>query len=228
MFGSNQSSLTEESMRTYVVVSAMLGMMLATQADTSWREPGKETVNEKVARLIKQLGDNEFDKRETASKELEAVGVPALEALQKAEKCSNDPEIRRRAVLLVQEIVAEWQGTWEVVAHHADGTLTARNPPYTSRWSFEGLAVIGQTDIDDRVTQSGKLKIIEASEHCYKVNYEITDGDGKGETLVGIADFKEGQLRFSFRRATSGKGRPDAFVTKAGDKGMVYVFQRRK
>jgi hypothetical protein len=216
-------------MRAYWVVGALLGMILAIQAGTSRGDPGKETGTEKVVRLIKQLGDDEFDKREAASKELKAVGVPALEALQKAEESSDDIEIRQRAKQLIRAITAEWQGTWECVADHYDGKLTVRNPPYTSRWSFEGFDVIGQTSGDFvTVTQRGTLKIVESGEKYFKVNIEYTEGEGKGETLVGIADFREGQLRFSFRRASSGAGRPDEFVTKTGDKVMVYVFQKPK
>jgi RNA polymerase sigma factor (sigma-70 family) len=63
---------------------------------------------QRVAALIRQLGDDAFAKREAASKELEAIGVPALAALKKA-RASDDPEIRRRATLLHQKIAAALQ-----------------------------------------------------------------------------------------------------------------------
>jgi hypothetical protein len=37
-----------------------------------------------IALLVKQLGDDDFDKREAASKRLAEIGAPALAALQKA------------------------------------------------------------------------------------------------------------------------------------------------
>ena len=50
-----------------------------------------------IARLVKQLGDDDFDKREAATSRLKEIGEPALDALHKAET-SNDAEVRRRAV----------------------------------------------------------------------------------------------------------------------------------
>jgi hypothetical protein len=56
-----------------------------------------------VERLVKQLGSVRFEEREAASRALEKVGYPALDALRKAAK-SEDRETRRRAGLLVQQI----------------------------------------------------------------------------------------------------------------------------
>jgi HEAT repeat protein len=50
-----------------------------------------------VARLIEQLGDETFDKREAAQKELVAIGAVALPALRKASAGARDLEIRHRA-----------------------------------------------------------------------------------------------------------------------------------
>src|SRR4051794_21832606 len=55
-----------------------------------------------VERLVKQLGHDDFDKREEATMRLKEIGEPALVALVKA-KSSDDAEVRRRAeeILLV-------------------------------------------------------------------------------------------------------------------------------
>ena len=58
---------------------------------------------ERIGKLIKQLGSAEFAEREKASKELDAIGTPALEPLQKALK-SDDAEVRLRAEDLVKKI----------------------------------------------------------------------------------------------------------------------------
>jgi HEAT repeat protein len=50
-----------------------------------------------IDELIKQLGDRRFAQREAASKRLEEIGEPALEALRKAAATQPDPEIYRRA-----------------------------------------------------------------------------------------------------------------------------------
>src|SRR5438046_669112 len=62
-----------------------------------------------IARLVKQLGDDDFDKREAASKELEASGEPARAALQKAAASNADVEIQRRASELIQMLNAKLQ-----------------------------------------------------------------------------------------------------------------------
>jgi hypothetical protein len=48
-----------------------------------------------VGRLIGQLGDDDFDRREAATARLKTAGEPALDALHKA-TASDDPEARRR------------------------------------------------------------------------------------------------------------------------------------
>jgi hypothetical protein len=57
----------------------------------------------RFADLIKQLGDDQFEKREEASRELTKRGTPVLQMLRKA---VNDPdrEIARRASVCIEEI----------------------------------------------------------------------------------------------------------------------------
>lgn len=56
-----------------------------------------------IDRLIKQLGDEKFARREAACKALEQIGPAALDPLRRA--CGNeDPEVQRRAKELVRAI----------------------------------------------------------------------------------------------------------------------------
>ncbi|MBV9125504.1 MAG: hypothetical protein JO112_19320 [Planctomycetes bacterium] len=81
-----------------------LGIGLGLGATATVPSPAAEKVQaEHIAQLIEQLGSHRFTAREQASKELEKVGAPALEAVQKATH-SPDDEIRRRAEELVQKI----------------------------------------------------------------------------------------------------------------------------
>jgi uncharacterized protein (TIGR03067 family) len=72
-----------------------------------------------IQRLIQQLGSESFQDRETASRNLAAIGEPARFALRKAMH-DIDPEVRRRAVELVDGLtaqdrvheVAALQGVW--------------------------------------------------------------------------------------------------------------------
>ncbi len=66
---------------------------------------GKVTPDGKdIERLVKQLGSDEFKEREAASSALNKVGKPALNALQKAAKGSDDLEVRSRAARLILAI----------------------------------------------------------------------------------------------------------------------------
>jgi hypothetical protein len=56
-----------------------------------------------VTRLIGQLGSERYADREQAVRDLDGVGVPALDALRKAAQ-GNDPEVRRRAADLVRKL----------------------------------------------------------------------------------------------------------------------------
>lgn len=57
----------------------------------------------RIAELIGQLGSDTFADREKATKELEAIGAPALDALRKAAR-DDEPERRKRAEGLVKKI----------------------------------------------------------------------------------------------------------------------------
>ncbi len=82
-------------MRTPLAVVALVLLAAPAPADPT---------PEKVAKLIEQLGSPDFQTREAASKELEAVGGPALSALKKAAESSDDAEAARRAAELAAKI----------------------------------------------------------------------------------------------------------------------------
>ncbi|HEX5273294.1 MAG TPA: hypothetical protein VFW33_22510, partial [Gemmataceae bacterium] len=58
-----------------------------------------------VEKLIRDLGDDDFEVRESASRRLALIGEPALPLIEKAHK-SGDAEVRRRTEDLKAEIVA--------------------------------------------------------------------------------------------------------------------------
>jgi hypothetical protein len=63
-------------------------------------EPAKEPDPAAIAKLVKQLGSSNFSEREKATKDLEAIGFPALDALRTAAK-NKDAEVAQRAARLV-------------------------------------------------------------------------------------------------------------------------------
>jgi WD40 repeat protein len=90
-------------MRADAFVGVVVVVILTAEAGSLSADPGKENETERIARLIKELGDDVFAKRQAASRELDAIGEPALPALQQA-LASDDPEVRRRAEILVAAI----------------------------------------------------------------------------------------------------------------------------
>jgi HEAT repeat protein len=88
-----------------VGLSVLVGVAAADESPNATR----------IEQLIKQLGSPEFEEREAANKALEAIGPPALDALDAA--VSNaDPEIRRRVFALLDSIETRHYGrpvTWD-------------------------------------------------------------------------------------------------------------------
>ena len=60
----------------------------------------------KIESLIKELGDEDFDKREAATAGLKEIGAPALDAIRKAAKSDND-EVKNRADGIISGLAAE-------------------------------------------------------------------------------------------------------------------------
>jgi hypothetical protein len=114
-------------MRGSLFVCVTWGLILTTEHGIGQGGSGKEADKEKTARLIKQLGDDEFVKREAASKELESIGLPAMGALRKAAASAEDPEIRQRSKQLVEAIASR-----------------LRKTSITGRWTGYGVNSLGQ------------------------------------------------------------------------------------
>jgi len=99
-------------MRHGTFVCAALALILTAVAGNLKGDSGKHAASDKIDRLIKQLGDDHFAKREAASKELDALGEPALAALRKAATSSADLEIQRRAKQAVRATPASARRNW--------------------------------------------------------------------------------------------------------------------
>jgi WD40 repeat protein len=70
----------------------------------------KKASSEEILRLVRQLGDENFAKRTQARKQLEAIGEPAIGALQKAAESAGDPEIRTAAKAIVEAFEQKTSG----------------------------------------------------------------------------------------------------------------------
>jgi len=95
-------------MRACLFLGGVVGILLIAQAATLGADSGKKKEAEKIARLIEQLGNDDFEKREAASKELDSIGESAISALRKVVASSPDAEIRRRAETIIGAIRAHF------------------------------------------------------------------------------------------------------------------------
>ncbi len=82
--------------RTFRWLLALACPVLLWQA-VAGGEDAKTAPPAEIERLIKQLGSDQFDQREAASRALEAIGEPGREALLKAVGRGEDAEVQRRA-----------------------------------------------------------------------------------------------------------------------------------
>jgi WD40 repeat protein len=104
-------------------LSALLGALVLAEG----RRPavGEGPPAGEIARLIGQLGSNDYSRRDAASRRLEALGPEALPLLRQAAR-SDDAEVRRRAQALIAAIeprycLAGHEGAVWAVAVSPDG-----------------------------------------------------------------------------------------------------------
>jgi uncharacterized protein (TIGR03067 family) len=209
-------AFAERSMRVCALLCVALGLTLATGVGIPRADPGKEAEAERVAGLIRQLGHAEFAKREAASKELEAIGAPALDALRKA-AAGDHPEVRRRAERILQAVtgrlraaaarkeLARWQGDWS----GAEG---------------QKLAIKGDQWVSSTPTfgpVSGTLKGIEVREQMTLVDLVVEAGPTKGQTCKVILRLDGDTLHYCGTYAAT---RPTEFKT-AGN--SLYLAWKR-
>src|SRR5262245_51034914 len=90
-------------MRTGTLWCVTVGLALGVVAAVA--DPHKDAAPDRIAALVRQLGDKEYAKREAATKELETIGEPARDAL-KAAATGSDAEVRQRAQKVLDSLDA--------------------------------------------------------------------------------------------------------------------------
>ena len=90
-----------------------------------------------IDRLLKQLGSNDFRQREAASRALEAIGEPALEALRRAATKNADIEIRHRAEGVVEAMGPKLRGELRCFNGHTDYVTGVAFSP-DGNWALSG------------------------------------------------------------------------------------------
>jgi WD40 repeat protein len=83
-----------------------LAVVVLTLPGAACRGAEEPVTAAEIDRLVRQLGDDDFDKREAASKALTAIGKPALRAVLRA-RTHPDVEVRRRAEQIFEALAAK-------------------------------------------------------------------------------------------------------------------------
>jgi formylglycine-generating enzyme required for sulfatase activity len=90
---------------------------------------------ERIGELIAQLGADDFEKREAAQAELIKIGKPALEAVEKTRKETEDPEVLSRATAISDQIqnsiftlIGKNEQGYEEYRHEMTGMVFAKVP----------------------------------------------------------------------------------------------------
>jgi uncharacterized protein (TIGR03067 family) len=210
-------------MRARLFIGVVIAFILATQTQSLRGDPDEPLDAERIARLIKQLGDDDFDKREAASKALDAIGELALAALRIAQS-SDDAEVHRRAEAIIQAIqrritnreLEKLQGTWRLITDERDG-IRSRSDTHVvtfkgNRWSLR---------ISGELFQAGTVERIEVEGRFNAIDLLVTEGNDIGTIFASIYVLDGGSLKY-----INGNPRPTVLKTKPGD-GRVYLTFRR-
>jgi uncharacterized protein (TIGR03067 family) len=224
-------------MRACLFLHVVVAILLVVQAAALGADSGKKEQAEKIARLIQQLGDDDFEKREAASKELDSIGETAISALRKVVASSPDAEIRRRAETIIGAIAARalaaaarkeieaLQGTWYSASSECAGIRQtgeergARHIITADRWENKN----GET-----VLQSGTLKFIEVSDNLVKIDFIVTEGVRKGDIWLAVYERKGDDLKWCGGYVGQNLARPTTFTTKSGDGGYFLRSLKRE
>jgi hypothetical protein len=210
-------------MRTGVLAGAVACLAFALGGEQLQGGSGAKAQQERIAGLIKQLRDNQYARREAASRELAGIGEPALPALRQA-AVGEDPEARRRAEQIVRTItarlfvvaankeLARWQGEWE----ESRGTVLWIKGDRWS-WGMKGA----------KPTYQSSLQIVALQERMVLVDLLVND-DGhprKGQTTKAIFHLDGDTLLYS---GSYDQPRATAFIKGSHDPYYVEWKRRKK
>jgi uncharacterized protein (TIGR03067 family) len=217
-------------MRTGMPAWAAIGLACAAVLGTSLGDPKDDAQRDRIAALVRQLGDKEFAKREAATKELDAIGEPARDALKKAVG-GSDAEVRQRAQKVLDSLDAKvrataarkdlekLQGTWYTTAIQYPGTTAGEDRFDTI--TYEGTKYIQRRN--GYVFSVGTIEIVDATAKPKRIDYFGADGVMKGTHVYSIYTLDGEEHAVCSSQAPS--DRPGEFSSKAG---YLRVMRREK
>lgn len=85
-------------------ISLLLALGLCHGRSGFQHVPNGQANDQQIERLIENLGHDKYKVRESASQELERIGLPALARLENVASTSGSLEVRRRAERIIRSI----------------------------------------------------------------------------------------------------------------------------
>jgi uncharacterized protein (TIGR03067 family) len=122
-----------------------------------------------------------------------------------------------------ESVLKKIQGTWNFIAQEMAGKPAPK----------EALAKMTVTFSGDKWTVRDGDKVLQGGTHKFnpdkkpgEVNAKITEGEGKGSTMLGIYEMKGNTIRVCFD--PQGKARPTSFTPKEGQFAATVERQKKK
>lgn len=114
----------------------------------------------------------------------------------------------------------KFQGTWKFVSMEEDGKQAPKSDaPNTITFTGDKFAV----KMGDKVVQAGTQKL-DPGKKPKTVDAAITEGEGKGTTMLGIYELEGDTLKACFD--PQGKKRPTEFKTTPGSGYFLAIIKR--
>jgi uncharacterized protein (TIGR03067 family) len=124
----------------------------------------------------------------------------------------------------VKEDRKKYEGTWQVVSLEVDGNKSDEE-------DVKKITVVNEADGKWTIEVEGKVfargtSEIDPTKKPKAVDLTITEGDSKGQTALGIYEFKDDTRKVCL--APAGKERPTEFSSTAGSGHILAVLKRVK
>jgi len=119
------------------------------------------------------------------------------------------------------DVLKKLQGTWKFVSQEMDGKPAPKDEVGKQTITFTGDKWTVRRD--GEVVRGGTHKFDPAKKPA-QVDAAVTEGEGKGDTMLGIYELKGDTLRVCFD--PKGKKRPTDFASKSDR--MTAVVERQK
>ena len=118
----------------------------------------------------------------------------------------------------------QYEGTWQVVSLEVNGNKSAEE-------DAKKITVVNEADGKWAIEVEGKViargtSEIDPTKKPRAVDLTVTEGDGKGQPVLGIYEFKGDTRKVCL--APEGKDRPKEFSSKAGSGHVLAVLKRVK